>query len=124
MKSFGVLILIAATVVESLAQICLKVGSSGGPVALAPPYAAFARSNALLNRPVVWRGIGVVLFGLEVFLWTSVLHLLDVSEAFPMGSLCFVGVALLSRLFLGEAVGRVRWLGVLCIIAGTALMTA
>jgi multidrug transporter EmrE-like cation transporter len=122
-KIFGVLVLIAAVSVESFAQLCLKVGASGGAAVLAGPYASFAEKNVLLGRPASWTALGIVLYGVEVFLWTSVLHLLDVSVAFPMGSLCFVGVALLSRLFLGEAVGRVRWIGVLCIILGTSLMT-
>ena len=122
-RIFGVLILIAAVTVESFAQLCLKVGASGGPSVLGAPYASFAQRSVFLRRPIVWQGLGVVLYGAEIFLWTSVLHLLDVSVAFPMGSLCFVGVALLSSLFLGEVVGRVRWIGVLCIIFGTALMT-
>ena len=65
----------------------------------------------------------MVCYGVEIALWTVVLHRLDVSVAFPMGSLSFVGVALLSRALLGEAVDRMRWIGVLCILAGTALMT-
>jgi multidrug transporter EmrE-like cation transporter len=122
-KIFGVLVLILAMVVESFAQVCLKIGAGGGPPVLGAPYAALAQSNNMLCRPFVWKALGVVLYGLEIFLWTSVLHLLDVSVAFPMGSLCFVGVAILSKIFLGEQVGRVRWSGVLCIILGTMLMT-
>jgi multidrug transporter EmrE-like cation transporter len=103
---YGVLMLLAAVSVESFAQLCLKVGASGGPVVLAAPYAAFAQRNILLRRPPVWTGLGVVLYGAEIFLWTSVLHLLDLSVAFPMGSLCFVGVALLSSLFFDDYVER------------------
>jgi drug/metabolite transporter (DMT)-like permease len=65
----------------------------------------------------------VFFYGFEIFLYTLALHRLDVSVAFPMGSLCFVGVALLSKIFLGESVGTLRWLGVLGILCGTALMT-
>ncbi|MBU6450672.1 MAG: EamA family transporter [Cyanobacteria bacterium REEB67] len=122
MKITGILLVLIAMAVESLAQVCLKIGASGGPALLVEPYRAFAERTAMLKQSVVWKGLGVVFYGLEIFLWTSVLHLLDVSVAFPMGSLCFVGVALLSSIFLGEAVGRVRWLGVLSILAGTALL--
>jgi multidrug transporter EmrE-like cation transporter len=119
----GVAILIVAMAVESFAQMCLKIGADGGPAVLAAPYAARAQNISLLCRPLTWKALGVLLYGLEIFLWTSVLHLLPVSVAFPMGSLCFVGVAILSKIFLGEQVGRVRWSGVLCIILGTVLMT-
>ncbi len=109
--------------IESFAQMCLKIGAAGGPSILGPPYKEIALNNGLLSRPLLWKASGVALYILEIFLWTSVLHLLDVSVAFPMGSLCFVGVAFLSSIFLGEAVGKVRWSGVVCIILGTALMT-
>jgi drug/metabolite transporter (DMT)-like permease len=58
----------------------------------------------------------------EIALYTAALHFLDLSVAFPLGSLCFVGVAILSKLFLGETVGRIRWLGVGCILAGTVFV--
>jgi len=122
LKIFGVMLVFVAMFVESFAQLCLKVGASGGPAVFSPPYRAFAQKSGFLDSAISWKILGVTLYVLEVFLWTSVLHLLDVSVAFPMGSLCFVGVALLCRIFLGEAVGRVRWLGVLCIIAGTVFM--
>jgi uncharacterized membrane protein len=61
-------------------------------------------------------------YGLEILLYTFALHLLDVSMAFPLGSLCFVGVALLSKMVLGETVGLIRWLGVGCILAGTVFV--
>lgn len=122
-KVFGVTILVVAMLVESLAQICLKIGASGGPQILLEPYSGWAEKISFLRADSTWKILGVVFYGLEIFLWTSVLHLLDVSVAFPMGSLCFVGVALLSRIFLGEAVGMVRACGVVCIIGGTVLMT-
>jgi len=109
--------------VESLAQVCLKVGAAGGPDIFIAPYSQFLKKVAILQQANVWKILGVFLYGLEIFLWTSVLHLLDVSEVFPMGSLCFVGVALLSKIFLGEVVGPIRAGGVVCIIAGTVLMT-
>jgi len=123
LKFLGVVILLAAMAIESLAQVCLKVGAAGGPDILIAPYNQFLKKIALLQRAAVWKILGVFFYGLEIFLWTSVLHLLDVSVAFPMGSLCFVGVALLSKIFLGEVVGPVRAGGVVCIIAGTVLMT-
>jgi drug/metabolite transporter (DMT)-like permease len=117
-QAIGVALLLCAVSVESVAQLCLKIGAAGGPNAVGRPS-----QNALLSSAAFWTASGVILFAFQILLWTLVLHRLDVSVAFPMGSLCFVGVALLSRAFLGENVDRIRWLGVLCILAGTALMT-
>jgi undecaprenyl phosphate-alpha-L-ara4N flippase subunit ArnE len=117
-ESTGILVVIAAVGVESFAQLFLKIGASGGAGILAGPWRARAGWMGAGSSARAWISLGLVAYGGEVLLYTLALHYLDVSVAFPMGSLCFVGVALLSRIFLGEAVGRVRWLGVLCIIAG------
>jgi undecaprenyl phosphate-alpha-L-ara4N flippase subunit ArnE len=98
----GLALLLAAVAVESLGQMALKVGSAGRPR---------------------WAVLGVLLYVGEIALYTLALHRLPVSVAFPVGSLCFVGVAVLSRLFLGEAVGGIRWLGVGFIVAGAVLVT-
>jgi undecaprenyl phosphate-alpha-L-ara4N flippase subunit ArnE len=90
-----------AVMVESFAQLFLKFGAT---------------------RQRGWVLLGIVAYVVEIALYTVALHYLDVSVAFPLGSLCFVGVALLSRFFLAEKVGRLRWLGVACIVIGTVLV--
>jgi len=119
----GILTVVAAMTIESFAQMCLKVGASGGPKILVEPYQSQSISFAILSYAKSWIVIGILLYLIEIGLWTLALHQLDVSIAFPMGSLCFVGVALLSQLFLGESVGRLRWIGVFCILAGTVFIT-
>lgn len=110
------LVVVAALVVESVAQVCLKLGASNHGQ---PPYPAWV--GRLGTRG--WIALGVGAYVVEVGLYTAGLHFLDVSLAFPLGSLCFVGVTVLSRWFLGEAVSQIRWLGVGLIIAGSALVT-
>jgi len=100
-KGIGLLLVVTAAAVESVAQVALKRGANGR---------------------ALWVLLGILLYGGEIVLYTLALHHLDVSVAFPLGSLCFVGVALLSRLVLGEAVGPVRACGVACILAGTVLI--
>jgi undecaprenyl phosphate-alpha-L-ara4N flippase subunit ArnE len=100
----GLALVLAAVLVESGAQLFLKLAAQGR------------------NRGR-WIGLGLVAYGVEIALYTAALRWLDVSVAFPLGSLCFIGVALLSRAFLGETVGRVRWLGIGCILAGAVLVT-
>ena len=67
----------------------------------------FLAGTAAVTRDRKERPAPVRQIALEV---GDLYNLHDVSVAFPLGSLCFVGVALLSRIFLGEAVGRVRCL--------------
>ena len=121
-KFIGIALLGGSASVESVAQACLKVGAAGGPQILCPPYRDLARANRFSASANAWTFAGLLLYGVQILLWSLVLHVLEVSIAFPMGSLCFVGVALLSMVFLGETVGPVRWLGVLCIVSGTVLL--
>ena len=121
-RSIGILTLILAMAVESFAQMGLKIGAGGGPGILSSPYRERALRWPVTASARTWMAGGVSAYAVEIFLYTLALHLLDVSTAFPMGSLCFVGVALLSKVFLGEAVGPVRWLGVCCILAGTVFL--
>lgn len=105
----GILLLLAAMAVESFAQLFLKFGANAAhrrPAGKGPP----------------WIPLGLAAYGVEILLYTLALRFLDVSVAFPLGSLCFVGVAILSRCFLGERIGPTRWLGVGCILAGTAFV--
>jgi undecaprenyl phosphate-alpha-L-ara4N flippase subunit ArnE len=118
----GIFALVAAVTVESFAQMFLKIGAAGGPGILLMPYRRCAGRISFSSVAASWVILGLIAYGLEILLYTFALHLLDVSVAFPLGSLCFVGVALLSKMVLGEAVGRIRWLGVGCILVGTVFV--
>ena len=101
--TLGLSLLVAALVIESFAQLFMKI----------------ATTRKIARH---WIIAGVAAMVVEVALYTGALHFLDVSVAFPIGSLVFVGVALLSKFFLGEAVGRTRWLGVGFILAGACFV--
>ena len=114
--AIGLVLLVAAMAVESAAQVCLKVAAADGT--MAPKF-----GEMVLRLPTRgWIALGVAAYGVEILLYTATLHFLDVSVAFPLGSLCFVGVALLSKWLLGETVSRVRCLGIGFILAGTVLV--
>ena len=119
----GILLVVAASVVESFAQIFLKIGAAGGPGILMPPYRHRVARWPAGSSAKGWLGLGLLAYLVEIFLYTFALYFLDVSVAFPLGSLCFVGVAVLSRIFLGETVSGVRWLGIALILVGTVLVT-
>ena len=119
----GIFVLVAAVTVESFAQMFLKIGAAGGPGILSETCRRRGGWIPFSSIAATWITLGVIAYGMEIFLYTLALHFLDVSVAFPLGSLCFVGVALLSRVFLGEMVGRIRWLGVACILVGAVFVT-
>jgi uncharacterized membrane protein len=104
--AIGVALVVLCTVLEGAAQVFLK------------------QSALAAARKPVWIALGLVFFVTEAAVYTDALRLLDVSTAFPIGSLSFVVVTLLSQWFLGEQVTRSRWIGIALICLGTALVVA
>ncbi len=145
-ETAGIGLVLVAVAVESFAQLFLKRGAMATTEGGAPPAGGMRASPAATTvdpapgrmplRPFFpagkwlsrgsarfWILLGVAAYGLEIALYTVALHHLDIGVAFPLGSLCFVGVALLSKLLLGEMLGGIRWLGIGFIIAGAILVT-
>jgi drug/metabolite transporter (DMT)-like permease len=104
--TIGVLFAVAAAMLEGFAQLFLKKSVLAG------------------RRRGYWIGLGVALFVLESIVYTGALRHLDVSTAFPLSSLSFVVVTLLSQWMLRERVTAMRWLGVGLILSGTVLLVA
>ena len=104
--AFGVLLVVVSTMVEGFGQIFLK------------------KSALELDRRRFWILLGVAVLIVEVLLYSGALRFLAVSTAFPLTSLSFVMVTLLSRWLLGERVAPLRWFGVGLILVGTGLIVA
>lgn len=112
----GLFCVTLAVLFEALGQLSFKVGAES----------VYARNNTLSLLRQVWRQraivLGISLFAVEAVLWTMALRLLDVSLAFPAGSLCFVFVVVLSRLWLHEQISYERWIGVSLILGGVVVI--
>jgi drug/metabolite transporter (DMT)-like permease len=106
LTALGILLVVLCTVVEGFAQVFLKKS------ALTVPSAR------------IWLVLGVIFFLMEALLYTGALRLLDVSTAYPIGSLSFVAITVLSKWLLQEHVTKTRWLGVGLILSGAALVAA
>jgi undecaprenyl phosphate-alpha-L-ara4N flippase subunit ArnE len=102
----GILLVVLCTVIEGFAQVFLKKSANpGGTLRL-------------------WLALGTGLFVVEALIYTGALRLLDVSTAYPIGSLSFVAVTVLSHWLLKERITAERWVGVGLIIAGATLVAA
>ena len=100
----GVLLVILCSIVEGVAQVL------------------FNKSVLVPRRKALWVGAGVALFVLQALAYTGALQFVEVSTAFPIGSIGFVIVAILSRRMLGEPVTAMRWIGIVLIISGVSLL--
>jgi drug/metabolite transporter (DMT)-like permease len=102
--ALGVLLVVVSTMVEGFGQTFLK------------------KSALDAARRHHWILLGVAVLIVEVLLYSGALRYLAVSTAFPITSLSFVMVTLLSRWLLGESVTPLRWVGVGLILIGTSLI--
>lgn len=113
----GLLLVALSSLIEAVAQVAFKraaqqTGEAGG----------LLTGLHAVRRAPGWIGMGLACFVAEGLLFTVALRLMDVSIAFPAGSLTFVGVVVLSRVWLREGVGPRRWAGVGLIVGGTILL--
>ena len=104
--AIGVFLVVVSTMVEGFGQVFLK------------------KSALEIARRRFWILLGVVILSIEVVLYSGALHFLAVSTAFPLTSLSFVMVTVLSHWLLGEIITPKRWLGVGLILIGTTLIVA
>ena len=103
-ETVGMVLVLVAAMVEGFAHIFFK------------------KATLYPARKVFWIALGIGLFSIEVSTYTGALQFLDVAVAFPLGSLSFVATTLLSVWLLGEKVTRTRWIGVVLILVGAALV--
>lgn len=99
-------------------QISLKHGM-GQVSAVASPGAVGTLLGAALNP---WVIVGIGCYGFSMLLWLLVLSKADLSFAYPVLGLSYLGVVLASWSILGEAVSPLRWAGTLVICLGVYLV--
>ena len=100
----GVLLVVLCSIIESFAQVLFK------------------KSALVTMRKRLWIGAGITLFVFQALIYTGALRFVEVSTAFPIGSIGFVFVAVLSQRMLNEPVTRTRWIGVGLIVLGVSLL--
>ena len=114
-RVIGICIILGSTCFEAGGQFAFKRAADF----VAPPEMSFFWRWFCKLR---WIAAGWLSFIVEGLLWSAALYYLDLSVAHPIGSLVFVVVAILSRVFLKEKVSARRWFGISLILAGTILV--
>ena len=105
-------------VCDVVGQIAFKIGADRLPAAEAIGLPAFCLR--MVGEP--WLIAGIATYVIEFIVWIRVLALVPLGIAFPIASLNILGITLASHFFLGEAIGRKQWLGVVLITAGVAIV--
>ena len=119
-KKMSVLVLIAISVALSVAgQLVLKKGMSQiGQIAVKDLLTE--KIFSILTNPFVISG--VVFYGISWFLWIVILSRADLSFAYPMLSIGYILVAILSWIFFKEQLTAMKISGIALITIGVILL--
>lgn len=118
---FSFVMLAISVVFAVAAQFTLKAAMSEvGRIGSTEIAAAGDTIIRALKEPRLW--LGLALFGVSALFWLVVLSRVDLSVAYPFVGLSYIVVVLFSRLFLHEQVTALRWLGVVIVAIGIAII--
>lgn len=67
--------------------------------------------------------IGAMIYVTSTMIWIGLISKVELSYAYPMVSLNFVAIALLSKTFFNEPVSRIRWISIIIIVFGVSLLS-
>ncbi len=114
-------LILAGVLLNAAAQICLKQGMKAvGPFAFVVENIIPASLKVMTNLFIL---LGVGCYVVSVVIWLMVLSRVDVSYAYPMLSVGYIVTAFAGKALFGEALGPVRWSGIIVICFGVYLIT-
>ena len=116
------LALLLVSVVFAIAgQLTLKAAMNEvGRIGRADVSTPVATALRVAKEPKLW--IGLTLFGISALFWLVVLSRVPLSVAYPFVGLSYVMVVAFSRVVLNEHVPALRWLGVVIVAVGIAII--
>ena len=109
-KTFAIVLMVFTTILTSLAQVFYKKGSSS---------LSFNIMSILTNYNIIF---GLILYGIGAIILIYSFKHGEVTVLYPIITLSFVWVSLLSIYFFNEAMNVYKWLGVIAIIIGITLI--
>ena len=118
MSLYTISLLVFAIITEVAREILFKLAADDTVDKSATEKKGYF--GQLFFAPRMW--LGMILWAAEIIAWIMVLARAPLSVAFPLMSLCYCGTLIASRIFLGEHISRHKWIGVLAITIGVAII--
>lgn len=116
----SIVMLLISITLGVVGQLAIKLGiARTGDLQILLGQSVWRFAGAVIGSPLIVTGI--VLYAVSMIFWLLVLSRIDLSLAYPMLALSYVGVLLVSLFVLGEKVTAIRWLGAAFIILGVIL---
>lgn len=120
-RAISIVLLLVSVIFALGGQFTLKSAMDRvGRIGSAQVSAAGDTLMRAAKEPRLWIGLG--LFGISALFWLVVLSRTPLSVAYPFVGITYVLIVLISRFFLNEEVPPLRWVGVLVVALGIALV--
>lgn len=114
-------LLVVSVVFAIAGQLTLKSAMTEiGRIGAREVSAAGQTISRAVREPRLW--IGLTLFGISAVFWLIVLSRVPLSVAYPFVGISYILIVAFSRFFLDEHVPAVRWLGVVIVALGIAIV--
>lgn len=107
---FAIVLVLIATIIGAFGALFLKYGAE-----------KLTRSNkwTFINKRLI---VGVFLYGVSSIFFLIALKNGELSVLYPLTSLSYVWISLLSIKMLGEKMNFLKWLGIAAILIGVSLI--
>lgn len=116
----GISLALVSIAFGAVGQVTLKIGADKlGGLSLAAGTITSDIIRVIKTTEII---IGLVLFGISSFLWIKVLTRADLSQVYPLVSISYIIVAVLSYLLLREQFTIQKVLGIAVIISGVIVL--
>jgi len=119
-----ILLLTIAILTEIAREICLKMGAdkshNESKAKKATRFFGASYLSGVIGSPIIW--LGFLFWFVEIISWVMVLARVPLNIAFPMMSLYYCGTVLAGKFILGEKISTRKWVGVISITIGVAII--
>ncbi|MGH9414859.1 MAG: EamA family transporter [Terriglobales bacterium] len=118
------LLILIAIALEVAGQVFYKAGINQMPGMTGSPFRTWALPAFAWDALRNWRVLlGIGIYCAQAAVWWGVLSKVDLTYAFPLTSLSYVILLVVSRIFLNEHISMQRWLGTVAVVFGVFLIT-
>ena len=115
------LLILGSVSLGVVGQLSLKVGMNQvGAIESTALGQLRATAARVFSMPLVWVGLGC--YGVSALLWMVIVSRLDLSRAYLLLASMYVLIPLASWLVLGESIPPLRWLGMVVVVLGVAIV--
>jgi multidrug transporter EmrE-like cation transporter len=115
-RTRSLLLVFACSLIGAAAQVLMKIGTKG-----LPPAGSFVDTIiGIFTNPFLFTGYS--LYGISAVLLILALRHAELSILYPVLSLTYVWVAILSVVFFSEAMPPLRIMGIATVVIGVAIL--